>query len=141
VTATKEPLVRTLIALAAAVAALVSAPLALADAKPVVVVTAPKFGSILATRGHLALYTWRQEKAGTVRCTGECAKEWPPLTVPKGTMVARRVAGAMGTFGTIRRPDGRTQVTQNGKPLYTYVGDTRTRILCDGVDGWFVVRT
>ena len=70
----------------------------------------------------------------------EYPKEWPPLTVPKGTMIAKHVMGAMGTFGTIRRPDGRTQVTLNRRPLYTYVGDTRTKILCDGVDGWFVVR-
>ena len=131
---------KAVLALAALAAAAVLAPTALADAKPVVVIKAPKFGAILATRGHIALYTWKQEKAGTVRCTGACAKQWPPLTVAKGTMIARHVPGAMGTFGTIRRPDGRTQVTLNGRPLYTYVGDTPTKILCDGVDGWFVVR-
>ena len=55
-------------------------------------------------------------------------------------MVAKHVAGVMGTFGEIMRPDGRTQVTYAGQPLYTYHADTPTKILCNGVDGWFVVR-
>jgi hypothetical protein len=31
-------------------------------------------------------------------------------------------------------------VTLNRRPLYTYSGDTPTKILCNGVDGWFVVK-
>jgi predicted lipoprotein with Yx(FWY)xxD motif len=46
----------------------------------------------------------------------------------------------MGTLGQVRRPDGSHQVTLNGRPLYTYRHDTPTRILCDAVDGWYVVR-
>jgi predicted lipoprotein with Yx(FWY)xxD motif len=131
----------TRILLLLAVAAAVAAPLASAmEAKPVVVVKAAKFGPVSATSKHLALYTWKQEKAGTVRCTGACAKMWPPLTVAAHTMVAKHVEGLMGKLGTIKRPDGRTQVTLDGHPLYTYEHDTPTKILCDGVDGWFVVR-
>ena len=110
------------------------------DANPVVKWKAPKFGPILATKGHLALYTWKTESDKKVHCTGACAKAWPPLTIAKGTMVAKHVAGVMGTFSEIMRPDGRTQVTYTGRPLYTYHGDTPTKILCNGVDGWFVVR-
>jgi predicted lipoprotein with Yx(FWY)xxD motif len=55
-------------------------------------------------------------------------------------MVAKHVTGLMGTFGTTTRPDGRTQVTLDGRPLYTYNADTPTKILCNGVDGWFVVK-
>lgn len=126
--------------LAVVVLAAVLAPAALADAKPVIVVKAPKFGKILATKGHLALYTWNKEKDKKVHCTGACAKAWPPLTVPKNAMVAKHVAGVMGTLGQVMRPDGSHQVTLNGRPLYTYHGDTRTKILCNGVDGWFVVK-
>jgi predicted lipoprotein with Yx(FWY)xxD motif len=31
--------------------------------------------------------------------------------------------GVTGTLATIKRSDGTTQVTDNGHPLYTYVGD------------------
>ena len=107
---------------------------------PVIKWKTAKFGSILATSGHLALYTWNKEKAGKVSCTGSCAKTWPPLTLPHGTMAPKHIAGVMGTFGELRRPDGRTQVTYNGHALYTFNADTPTKILCNGVDGWFVLK-
>ena len=107
---------------------------------PVVKWKTTSFGPVLATHGHLALYTWNKEKALKVKCTGACAKSWPPLTVPHGTMVPKHVAGVMGTFGEVMRPGGATQVTFNGHALYTFHGDTAKKILCNGVDGWFVVK-
>jgi len=107
---------------------------------PVVKWKTAQFGSILATKGHLALYTWNQEKALKVKCTGACAKTWPPLTIPHGTMAPKHIAGVMGTFGEVMRPDGKTQVTFNGHALYTFHGDTPTKILCNGVGGWYVVK-
>jgi predicted lipoprotein with Yx(FWY)xxD motif len=132
-------LVLPLLVLAAAV--LAASALASASAgEPVIKWKTAQFGSVLATRGHLALYTWNQEKAGKVKCTGSCAKTWPPLTIPQGTMAPKHIAGVMGTFGEVMRPDGRTQVTYNGHALYTYHSDSPTKILCNGVDGWFVVK-
>jgi predicted lipoprotein with Yx(FWY)xxD motif len=55
-------------------------------------------------------------------------------------MVAKHVKGIMGTFGTIKRPDGRTQLTLDRRALYTYHGDKATRILGNGVNGWSVVK-
>jgi len=123
-----------------AVSALASQALAATarDATPVVTWKTAKFGVILSTKKHLAIYTWRKEPKGKIRCVGACAKMWPPITVPKGTMVAKHVKGVMGSFGTTRRPDGRTQVTLDGHALYTYEGDSPTKILCNGVDGWYV---
>jgi len=107
---------------------------------PVVAWKTAKFGQILATPGHLALYTWNKEKGLKVKCTGACAKTWPPLIIPHGTMAPKHIAGVMGTFGDVMRPDGSTQVTYDGHPLYTFNGDTPKKILCNGVDGWFVVK-
>jgi predicted lipoprotein with Yx(FWY)xxD motif len=122
-------------------AALAASALASTDVTgPVVKWKTAQFGSILATKGHLALYTWNQEKALKVKCTGACAKTWPPLTIPHGTMAPKHIAGVMGTFGEVMRPDGKTQVTFNGHALYTFHGDTPTKILCNGVGGWFVVK-
>jgi predicted lipoprotein with Yx(FWY)xxD motif len=109
-------------------------------AGPVVKWKTASFGQVLATKGHLALYTWNHEKGLKVKCTGACAKTWPPLTIPHGTMAPKHIAGVMGTFGEVMRPDGKTQVTYNGHPLYTFHGDSPTKILCNGVDGWFVVK-
>jgi len=107
---------------------------------PVIKCKTASFGPVLATTGHLALYTWNQEKALKVKCTGACAKTWPPLTIPHGTMAPKHIAGVMGTFGEVMRPDGKTQVTYNGHALYTFHGDSPTKILCNGVGGWFVVK-
>ena len=45
-----------------------------------------------------------------------------------------------GTFGVIRRPNGKLQVTHNGLPVYTYVHEGPGEVRCDNVNGWFVVR-
>jgi predicted lipoprotein with Yx(FWY)xxD motif len=128
-----------LVALAVAVAAGASA-LAAQHVGPVVTWKTAKFGTILATKKHLALYTWRKEKAHHISCTGACAKQWPPLVVPHGTMIPKHVAGVMGTFSELMRPDGRTQVALDGHALYTFAGDSPTKILCNGVDGWYVAK-
>ncbi|MEW6582961.1 MAG: hypothetical protein AB1416_09390 [Actinomycetota bacterium] len=138
---TRHRLVRLGATLAAAAVPLAVAPAATpATAAPVATVADPSLGRILATPGKFALYTWSREKAGTIRCTGACAKAWPPLTVRSAAKVPRRVAGVKGTFGTIRRPGGALQVTHNGKALYTYRGDPRGIARCNNVDGWFAVK-
>jgi predicted lipoprotein with Yx(FWY)xxD motif len=133
----------TRVALALAALAL-AAPLA-APAKPAGPVIKQKdrtFGNILATRGHKALYYWNVEKraGGKVRCTGACAAAWPPLIVGSKAAVPAELAGIKGTFGTIRRPDGKLQVTYNKLPIYTYAHEGPNQVLCNNVDGWFVVR-
>ena len=52
----------------------------------------------------------------------------------------RRIGGIKGTFGVIRRPDGKLQVTHDRLPVYTYAHEGPRQVLCDNVDGWFVVR-
>src|SRR5690242_1032339 len=98
------------------------------------------FGAILATPKKQALYYWSAEKraGGKIRCTGSCAKAWPPLYA-KGA-VAKKIRGIRGTFGTVRRPDGRRQVTFNGLAIYTYAHEGPEQVLCNNVGGWFVVR-
>jgi predicted lipoprotein with Yx(FWY)xxD motif len=48
-----------------------------------------------------------------------CFAAWPPVKA-KGAVT--KMAGVKGRVGTIRR-DGFTQVTLNGKPVYTFVED------------------
>jgi len=99
-----------------------------------------QFGPVLATPKQQALYYWTAENDFKIHCKGACAKLWPPLVVRSKAAVPTRVAGIKGTFGTIKRPDGRLQVTFNRRPVYTYVHEGPTQVLCNNVNGWFVVR-
>jgi len=111
-------------------------------AAPVVKMKTSQFGNVLATRGRKALYYWNVEKRDfKVHCTGACARAWPPLLVGSRGAVPQRVAGIRGKFGVIRRPDGKLQVTHNRLPIYTYAHERPNQVLCNNVDGWFVVRT
>jgi predicted lipoprotein with Yx(FWY)xxD motif len=129
--------------LAATVWALVvtAAPMAAAPS-PVMKYRDDKFGPILATPKKQALYYWTVEKraGGKIRCTRSCAGLWPPLVVKNRAAVPRRIVGIEGTFGIVKRPNGRLQVTHNGLPVYTYIHEGPEQVLCDDVDGWFVVR-
>jgi predicted lipoprotein with Yx(FWY)xxD motif len=108
---------------------------------PVAKLRTTSFGYVLTRRNYQALYYWQVEKraGGKVRCTGTCAKLWPPLLV-RSTAVAKTVAGIKGRFGVIRRPDGKLQVTHRGLPVYTYAHEGPREVRCNNVDGWFVVR-
>ncbi len=127
--------------LVAALAAFVCAGVAEAASRaPAIRYQDDAFGPILATQAKKALYTWTVEKraGGKIRCTGACAAAWPPL-LAQGA-VPKRLVGIRGAFGTILRPDGKRQVTFNGHAVYTYAHERPTQVLCDNVDGWFVVR-
>ena len=109
---------------------------------PVVKVKNARFGEILQSKNRLPLYYWQVEKrvGGKIRCTGQCARVWPPLVVESRSAVRVRLPGVPGRFGVVRRPDGRLQVTFRGLALYAYHDDPPNTVLCDNVDGWFVVR-
>jgi predicted lipoprotein with Yx(FWY)xxD motif len=103
-------------------------------------------GSVLVDGSGNALYTPDQEANGTILCTGACNAFWKPLTISTGAPSGP--AGA-GQLGVITRPDGSTQVTDNGKPLYTFSQDSPGNATGDGFaddfDGhhfmWHVVRS
>jgi predicted lipoprotein with Yx(FWY)xxD motif len=132
-----------LLALAAAIAgSLVEPAMAASPRSPAVRVENDRFGYILQSTNKLPLYYWNREKAagGKIRCTGACARVWPPLIAKSRRAVPARMARVKGRFGVIRRADGRLQVTFRGLPLYAYHDDPPNTVLCDNVDGWFVVR-
>jgi len=77
-------------------------------------------GTAVVTNAQgMTLYWFVPDTSTASNCTGACATYWPPVTgaVTEGS-------GVTGTLGTITRPDGTTQATYDGHPLYTYVGDT-----------------
>jgi len=76
--------------------------------------------SVLANLRGRTLYSLSVEKHGKFICTGGCLSIWHPLVVAKGV----RPTGPV-TLGTVKRPDGKTQVTYRGRPLYSFADDTK----------------
>ena len=83
---------------------------------------------------------WKSEPKGKIRCTGACAKAWPPVLVKKGVVVPMHYSGIKGDFGTIRRPDGSRQLTFDRRALYTYAHEKPGQVLCNDVDNWFALK-
>src|SRR6476646_3457487 len=78
-------------------------------------------GQVLVDSKGFALYSPKQDSSRMIRCTGSCTAIWVPLTVKGSPTGDSSVAGKLGT---VMRPDGRRQVTFDGKPLYTFVEDS-----------------
>lgn len=76
--------------------------------------------TVLTTLKGRTLYSLSVEKHAKFICTGGCVATWKPLIVPAGVKPTGPVK-----FGTVRRPEGRTQVTYKGLPLYSFMGDSR----------------
>jgi predicted lipoprotein with Yx(FWY)xxD motif len=80
-------------------------------------------GAVLVDSKGFALYSPDQEKSGTVRCIGSCTAIWVPLTLSKGVSGPTASSSLMSKLGTVMRPDGKSQVTFDGKPLYRFSPD------------------
>jgi predicted lipoprotein with Yx(FWY)xxD motif len=71
------------------------------------------------------LYTLSPERTHHLLCkSSECLKFWPPLTVHSSNTRLKAGPGVDGSLGTLRRSNGKFQVTLAGKPIYRYAGDT-----------------
>lgn len=83
-------------------------------------VTVPPTGAVkvLADARGMTLYTNDNDAGGKSTCAGECARFWPPLA-------AAGDAKPMGAWSVISRDDGAKQWAYQGKPLYTFIKDTR----------------
>jgi predicted lipoprotein with Yx(FWY)xxD motif len=75
--------------------------------------------TVLTTLKGKTLYSLSVEKRGKFICTGGCLASWKPLLVPRGVKPTGPVR-----LGTVKRPEGRTQVTFKGLPLYSFNGDS-----------------
>lgn len=101
--------------------------------------TSAGLGPILVDADGMTLYFADEETAGSIKCTGECLGFWTPLTV-SGSAAPQASGDLTQTLGTVARDDGKTQVTYNGHPLYTFkldesAGQTQGNDFTDDFDG------
>jgi predicted lipoprotein with Yx(FWY)xxD motif len=99
-------------------------------------------GTMLVDSKGRALYLWVADTGAKSVCNGECAEDWPPLTVKGKPTAGGSVKRSL--LGTTKRSDGTLEVTYAGHPLYRFAGDTSPgQANGQGSDGfgakWWVV--
>ena len=75
-------------------------------------------GGVLTNAAGMTLYTFDKDTAGRSVCNGPCAQNWPPL-------MAMADAKAPADYSVVTRDDGSRQWAYKGKPLYTWIKDTK----------------
>lgn len=89
-------------------------------AATVKVATSP-YGKILVGTSGNTLYTLTADTPTTSACAGACLTIWPPLTVTGKPTAGPGVNASM--LSTLTLPDGATQVSYDGHPLYYFSSD------------------
>ena len=97
-----------------------------------ITVRSSEFGRMLFGPNRQAIYIFERDRRNRTNCYGECAEAWPPVYT-RGTPVAGSGVKT-SLLGSIRRRDGRRQVTYAGKPLYYYAHEGPIEVRCHNVD-------
>jgi predicted lipoprotein with Yx(FWY)xxD motif len=89
-------------------------------------------GNVLVDSSGAALYTNDMDTGSKIACTGQCLTEWVPLAAPSQGNPSSSDSAAQAKLGTTKRPDGSSQVTFDGMPLYTFVEDSAGQVTGNG---------
>jgi predicted lipoprotein with Yx(FWY)xxD motif len=88
-----------------------------------------------------AIYLFDKETAPTPACYGPCTEAWPPVLAVGAPRARGDVRDRL--LDTVRRRDGRLQVTYGGHPLYYYAHEGPGQVLCHDIvefgGTWLVV--
>jgi predicted lipoprotein with Yx(FWY)xxD motif len=110
--------------------AMTVAPVSSSGAK--IVVGKSQFGTMLFNSKRQAIYVFGADARRKSNCYGECQRLWPPVY----TKGAPRAGDGVKTslLGTLKRRDGRLQVTYAGRPLYYYAHEGPGQVRCHNVN-------
>lgn len=101
--------------------AMLAGPSALAASQPVHTGTT-NAGKVLVNAKGKTLYVFAADSPRKSTCSGACAQAWPPASA--NAKALGHSADVRARLGVITRADGRTQLTVNGLPAYTFSGDS-----------------
>ncbi len=100
-----------------------------------------EFGEMLFDTTRQAIYIFENDSKGKSVCYGECAEAWPPVFTDGKPKAGNGVKASM--LGTVKRRDGKLQVSYAGKPLYYYAHEKPGEVRCHNVNLngglWWVV--
>ena len=80
-------------------------------------------GQILVNSEGRSLYLFKADQGTKSACTGACAAAWPPLLVQGKPTLGTGINASL--VGTAMRPEGTTQLTYNGHPVYLFAQDQK----------------
>jgi predicted lipoprotein with Yx(FWY)xxD motif len=83
-----------------------------------------KLGKVLVDGKGMVIYVFDKDTTDKSNCSGDCLKNWPPVTVSDESAKPTAGEGVTASLGTITRDDGAYQVTVNGMPAYYFAKDT-----------------
>jgi predicted lipoprotein with Yx(FWY)xxD motif len=81
--------------------------------------------TIVVSATGKTLYRYHDDTKSSVKCTGACSTSWPPLLAAAGTKPVAGKGLTASKVGTLKRPDGKMQVTYGGYALYYFAGDKK----------------
>ena len=90
-------------------------------------------GKVYTDEKGMTLYIFDKDEANKSNCYDDCAKNWPPF-------IAAADAQPEGEWTIVERTDGTKMWAYEGKPVYTFVKDTKPGdVTGDGVGGvWHI---
>ena len=100
-----------------------------------------EFGSMLFDSRKQAIYVFENDPTGETVCYDDCAEAWPPVLTNGEPKAADGVDASL--LGTVKRRDGKLQVTYADQPLYFYAHERPGEVKCHNVNlnggFWWVV--
>ena len=84
-------------------------------------------GTVVVDGTGFTLYRFDKDKPKPSKsnCNGACATQWPPVVVASAAEAKEVQLDGVdaGAVGTVKRADGKLQLTIGGWPVYRYSGD------------------
>lgn len=106
-----------------------------------IIVEKTSWGSILAMSGGRTVYRLTSDKDGKSTCAAKCLAVWPAVLLAAGQK--EPIGKGVSHLGFFNRGGGERQVTYEGVPLYTFIGDKKvgqiTGNIKDKFGQWWVV--